>query len=54
MEGEDLQVIEDGDMEDWLKVPAALYLYKGTMCKIWSEFFFQSKTKQSKKKLIKK
>lgn len=24
MEGEELQVIEDGDMEDWLKVTAAL------------------------------
>lgn len=24
MEGEELQVVEDGDMEDWLKVTAAL------------------------------
>lgn len=24
MEGEELQVIEDGDMEDWLKVTAAM------------------------------
>lgn len=24
MKGEELQVIEDGDMEDWLKVTAAL------------------------------
>lgn len=26
MEGEELQVIEDGDSENWLKVPAALFM----------------------------
>ncbi|KAG7241927.1 hypothetical protein INR49_024674 [Caranx melampygus] len=31
-EGEELQVIEDGDMEDWLKVSAALLLVDQDVC----------------------
>lgn len=42
MEGEELQVIEDGDMEDWLKVTAVLLFVEisGQYQPLWNENIF--------------